>query len=340
MIEDRIKQIKKQQHIVLPKEHVENFYFREELESLDTQVDANSKNIWRNVEGYAKCSCRMLCQQIQNALPPELRQMIYSYLHDAATVAVNDWPSFPDKRSLAVPIPYFTHYPGSQHDGLGSAHYWNTEYVGKEVVQELAKLFYANTYFDFTNNFHLIPRVLKEDRWNLGLVPGSRICHVRMDLFDHWWVPKLPPKDTKSADNLLLFKPSTRFVFDIQDTYNSFFEDEEDISSYIRHFEVLFPFVRRLEKAGYRLTFRVLEPYLDEDCDSIELIWDSVEGLADDHFKVSLRRLRTLINQFTNGLDLERKTYMLPNLRQRLNAGSEIDPNRIDDGMSSAGELN
>jgi hypothetical protein len=270
------------------------------LESLDIQTDANRKNIWRNVEGYAMRSCRILCQQIQDALPPELRQMIYSYLHDTTTVAVNDWPSFADKRSLAEPIPYFTRYPGSQHDGLACAHYWNTEYVGKEVVQELAKRFYANTCFDLRTNFHLIPRLLKEDRWNLGLVPGSRICHVKMDLLDRWFLPKLLPEDTKSADNLLLFKPSTRFFLDINDVYNSFFQEEENIESYIRRFEVVFPFVRRLEKAGYRLTFRVFELYLYEHSDSPELISDSIEDLADAHFKVSLQQLRVLMNHLAN----------------------------------------
>jgi hypothetical protein len=300
MIEDRIKQVKMQQQIVLLKGREEHLYFRDELESLDSQTDANRKNIWRNVEGYAKRSCRILCQKIQDALPPELRHMIYSYLHDTTTVAVNDWPSFRDKRSLAVPTPYFTRYPGSRHDGLACAHYWNTEYVGEEVVRELAKKFYANTCFDFRTNFHLIPRVLKEDRWNLGLIPGSRICHVKMDLLDRWFLPKLLPEDTKSADNLLLFKPSTRFVLYINDMYNSFLQEEEDIESYICRFEVLFPFVRRLEKAGYRLTFRVLKSYLNERSEPTELISDSIEDLANAHFKVSLQRLRVLMNHFAN----------------------------------------
>jgi hypothetical protein len=290
-MQDRLKQIKKQQQIILPIERAEHRYLWDEWESLDIQTNANKKNFWRNIEGYAKCSCRILCQQIQDALPPELRQIIYSYLNDVTTVAVNDWPGFCDKRSLAKPIPYFTSYPASRHDGVGTAHYWNPEYVGKEVVEELAKDFYSNTYFDFKDHFYLIPRALKEDRWGLGIMPGSRICHVKMDLFGQTGVQRPRSTDIKSVDNLLMFKPSTKFIISINNTYKVFQGAEQNSTSYIRHFEMRFPFVRRLEHAGYRLTLRVDPPkcqYWDIPVIPCGLTSNSIEGIVDLQLKASL----------------------------------------------------
>ena len=290
-MQDRVKQIKKQQGVILPTEHAEHRYLWDELESLEVQRNANKKNFWRNAEGYAKCSCRILCQQIQDALPPELRQIVYSHLNDVNTVAVNDWPAFCDKRSLAKPIPYFTSCPASQHDGVGTAHYWNPDYVGKEVAQELAKDFYSNTYFDFKDHFYLIPRTLKEDRWGLGIIPGSRICHVKMDLFGQTGIQRPRSTDTKSADNLLLFKPSTKFIININNSYEVFRGAEQSSTSYIRHFEMRFPFVRRLENAGYRLTLRADTPNhtcWDDLVIRSDFTSNSIEGFVDLQLKASL----------------------------------------------------
>jgi hypothetical protein len=330
MIEKRIKQIKTQRRIIMSSERTKHRYLWVELEELDIRVIVNKKNFWRNVDGYAKCSCRILCQQIQDTLPLELRQMIYSYLNDVRTVAVNDWPSFRDKRSLVQPIPYFTSYPASPYDGLATAHYWNHEYVGEEVVQELAKDFYANTYFDFRDNLHLIPRTLKEDRWGLGIIPGSRICHVKMDLFGRTGIQIPRTADTKSVDNLLMFKPSTRFIINVNNSYKAFLGAEENSTSYIRHFEMRFPFVRRLENAGYRLTLRPdMSNYKSWDVPVIsrEMVADSIKGLVDLQLKGSLTGLpiSAHLTQLLTNLTFRLNKRMLLNCRMNLSTGGLKD---------------
>lgn len=215
--------------------------------------------------------------------------MVYLYLDDTSrVVAVDDWPNFADARAHTAPFPYFSSNPTSQYDRMGSKHYWNPEYVGQDVVRELADGFYSNSFFDFGDNFHLIDRLLKEDIWHLGLNPGSRISNVRIRLYHYSGSKRISPTDSESVKKLMAFKQGTQFYIEANLPYQFFNGVQMINASYMQHFESNSPFIQQLKDAGYRVALRFkMGPYTDINTKPLPgVLSSSLEEILDEFLEV------------------------------------------------------
>ena len=102
------------------------------------------------LEEYAKMSCRQLCDEVYNAFPREIRDMIYGYLHEGEK---NEVP-IPDN-SCHRTTNYFSSTSASQfspgHVGNLDTrdrcdHWWCREYLGDIVQRELAEHFFRTLF--------------------------------------------------------------------------------------------------------------------------------------------------------------------------------------------------
>lgn len=135
-----------------------------------TEIWQAERNIRRAIQPFAKTSCLSLCESICNNLPREIRDMIYEYLYDHDTIYVG-----PE---------YFTKTTQPCQLSL-KAHYWDNEYVGRDMQREIVESWYRTTLFYFYDkaaNVKVTQQFLVTDKWGLGIEPRHFFCHARIEL--------------------------------------------------------------------------------------------------------------------------------------------------------------
>ncbi|KAH7397390.1 hypothetical protein BKA66DRAFT_454273 [Pyrenochaeta sp. MPI-SDFR-AT-0127] len=140
------------------------------LAELEKQKLPKDEPPYSGLEKLAKIYCRPLCDDVCRILPREIRDIIYSYVHSHDTIYVG--PEYISNR-------------GQPCESDRGAHYWDAEFVGKEMRNEIVESWYRSTlffFYDQANNARVVDQFLVLDRWELGLKPRDYICRVRFNL--------------------------------------------------------------------------------------------------------------------------------------------------------------
>ncbi|EUC34318.1 hypothetical protein COCCADRAFT_35984 [Bipolaris zeicola 26-R-13] len=114
--------------------------------------------------------CHSLCTSVHQALPREIRDMIYEYTHAQETIYVG--PEYFEKTTVPC-------------ESDAKAHYWSAQYVGAEMQREIIESWYRTTlfyFYDKRNNNTVIEKFLDTDRWGHNIKPRDLICRARVEL--------------------------------------------------------------------------------------------------------------------------------------------------------------
>lgn len=104
------------------------------------------------------------------ALPLEVRDMIYAFVHAIDTIYVG--PEYLTRR-------------GQPCESDRGAHYWDAAYVSELGAFEMVSSWYRTStfyFYDKAQNNRVIEEFFTMDRWEMGLRPERLITRVRMDL--------------------------------------------------------------------------------------------------------------------------------------------------------------
>ncbi|KAF2250163.1 hypothetical protein BU26DRAFT_604391 [Trematosphaeria pertusa] len=209
------------------------------------QQDEDAKNA--ELEHYAKLSCRALCEQMWATLPRELRDAVYE---DIVGPSLIHKPAF-WRRKMRT---------------LGrDAHWWNGEYVGNEVLRELAETWYRTQRFRFSLP-EAIPKYLDTDEFGLGIDPTEFIAHVELVRVQKGGFQLRRSKlrrqpecfatlkrDERLAGIKCLERLKRRADIHIRMNLERFLEKKNPIADSIEEFTPLFPVLRLLQDAGCKV---------------------------------------------------------------------------------------
>lgn len=136
----------------------------------------------RHFDTYGKASCRQLSQTVYETLPRELRDMVYDNILSDET-----------RNVLASPTCDPFH---AEH----RAHYWRTEYVGREVLVELLEVWYRYVRFHIGMDIGFLESFLSAKVTYLNIPRCHLISKISIKL-DRRDFPTISsrPKDDASA---------------------------------------------------------------------------------------------------------------------------------------------
>ncbi|EUC46535.1 hypothetical protein COCMIDRAFT_4437 [Bipolaris oryzae ATCC 44560] len=115
-------------------------------------------------------TCHAICTSVHQALPREIRDMIYGYIHTHETIYVG--PEYFGKTTVPC-------------ESDAKAHDWSAQYVGTEMQREMIESWYRTTlfyFYDKGNNRKVIERFLVTDRWGHDIKPRDLLCRARVEL--------------------------------------------------------------------------------------------------------------------------------------------------------------
>ncbi|KAH7109283.1 hypothetical protein B0J11DRAFT_620439 [Dendryphion nanum] len=127
-------------------------------------------------EPDAQAKCLQFCSSFYERLPAELRVMVYRYISTAQYVPVHEKGY---RRGWAK---YWCQRPATPADYWGYRRQWNVNYVGEDVLQELAENWYKTSVFNISGGRRWIEDFFSHDRWGLGLVPSKLITTIEVDV--------------------------------------------------------------------------------------------------------------------------------------------------------------
>ena len=150
--------------------HKDDHSINRRISKQKEQKQVVDDRLHKHFEPYAKATCLSLCEKVRIALPREIRDIIYDYLHAHDIIYVG--PEYLCKSDQ----------PCESDRG---AHYWDAAYVSDAMKLELVESWYRTTlfyFYDKANNIQVVDRFLVTDRWGLDIRPHDFICRVRFDL--------------------------------------------------------------------------------------------------------------------------------------------------------------
>jgi hypothetical protein len=240
---------------------------------LDVLLNSQSSNSWNTeiaLEAYAKASCRVLCNKVYATFPREIRDMIFRH-------------TLPG-HAITVPAPvYYDDRDGERNSTL-QGHLIDDEFVGKHVAKEIGEAYYRYSTFLFHHSYTSMLDFRVLDRYNLKLIPADFILNlvVRIVCDSYDW-PTLKPRieDANGAggwgggggggwgtpyfrDVLSNLEPTFGFKVGTKITIDLTVDEkrlEDDITQEQWEWDnvvpLIFPTLRRLSVAGYKLKVRL-----------------------------------------------------------------------------------
>jgi hypothetical protein len=218
---------------------------------LDTRRDQASEAL----KTYAKESCLALCAKLHSTLPRELRDEVYAYVCTGDSVLVNsDWGT----------TSYFTTDPIAMgcytHDRLSAAHYWKTEYIGNDILKEMAEVWYSKSTFTFSD-CTVMERFLMEDRWNTGLSPGNLVRNICVSVNIASWAytftehVQIQEDLKKELRKIMGLKKEAKIKIKVRTSYDHWNTPDYVVMKQACRdaFELTFPALYPLRDAGYQI---------------------------------------------------------------------------------------
>ncbi|KAF2743176.1 hypothetical protein M011DRAFT_480957 [Sporormia fimetaria CBS 119925] len=155
-------------------------------------------------ESVQQLACLQLCEQMQQKLPPELRHMIYDFVHERPAVFAHDDPWYPFKGAKEI-FAYYSNYEGwsfeegyaCQFEMRARKRHWDVRFVGWDTLRQLTENFYrTSTFYLYDQNS--ITNFLHTDHYGVGFEPAGFVLKIvfigRVDGYrsDLWkWPDKL-----------------------------------------------------------------------------------------------------------------------------------------------------
>jgi hypothetical protein len=240
---------------------------------LDVLLNSQSSNSWNTeiaLEAYAKASCRVLCNKVYATFPREIRDMIFRY-------------TLPDD-AIVVPSPvYYDDMYGERKEPAPNLqpHLTVDEFVGKHVAKEIVEVYYRYSTFVFNYTYMSMLSFRVTDKYYLGLIPADFILNLVVHIIcGNYNFPTLKARmeDTNGADGwggggwgpphfrdilsnlepIFGFKAGTKITIDLTVDDKRL---EDDITQEQWEWDnvvpLIFPTLRRLSVAGYKLKVRL-----------------------------------------------------------------------------------
>lgn len=226
----------------------------------------------KQIELYARASCRDLCRMVQEKLPRELRDEIYQYITTSTNVRVYN----------EGPIPFTPTHPYSEdpshHEIMNPEyrqHYWDTDFIGQQTRMELAEYHYRTACFSFKTRsvcvITPIEKFLQIDHLGLRFPPSKYLSKVELsfwaqDLFHRSLVKQDILQD---MEDLFHLKTGATVSFKLSQVMDC---DSDDMYSPVKEsVTTIFPITSRLNKARYNVTVRV-DAHFHDGCSTTTVL--------------------------------------------------------------------
>jgi len=214
---------------------------------------------------------------------------VYAYVYiDKPIYANSDW----GKRSYFTPDA--TDLDWDEIDPWSEAHYWKTEYIGNDILREMAEVWYSKSTFMFTG-CKLMERFLTEDRWKIGLTPGNlvRNVHVTVNTAScaHTEDVQIQEELKNELGTLLDLKKEANIKITICTSFDNWaLQTNVSMRKACRNaFKLTFPALYQLRDAGYRIII-AQDDYQDFAFEKAPFsIEDAVRRLVLVHYTHSFR---------------------------------------------------
>jgi hypothetical protein len=220
---------------------------------------------------HAAPSCRALCEEMQRALPRELRDMIYQSLLPPQDILIEPTDFLP---VAAI--------HSSRPKLVDTPHLIAPEYSDPITRQELVEAWYKLSTFQFASN-DLMPQFLHKDLWGLDLPVRQLVRRLEIDMWPieddiysraYMMNKKRYRSQPELLDCLLAIRPGAEMIFSVNTTnYNNILKlDCRRQREYVESLRGYFSPVKQLLAAGHKVIANLsigLEVEVTED----DLVW-------------------------------------------------------------------
>jgi hypothetical protein len=192
-------------------------------------------------------SCLVLCANIQQYLPKELRDMVYQYLLPSEDVLIGEDDFIP-----------FDSPESSQSRLTRSSHLIRPGVCDAQTRQEFFEAWYKNCTFQFCT-IDLIPQFLHKDLWGLDLPVRTLVRHLNIDIWPPDRISNTEFTGVKDSAGLLgcllAVRPGAEFVFPIDtNRYSEIWRrSEADIRKFVVVLTRFCASAKRVLKAGHKV---------------------------------------------------------------------------------------
>jgi hypothetical protein len=243
---------------------------------IDRDIDSD---IQVATEEYNIVTCQQLAKLLIDKLPRELRDVVYQHLVPRRvkriyTVMEVYLDTCVEREYVCGYGPYIPISPLSIDNTLCSGHFWRTEVIGVNMARELVESFYRYAMFSGTRHSStssVLPFLLKNDRFNMGLNPQSFIGNFEHRFFIEdeqmasgyeaslWRKATL---DGMEALFLLKKKASIRLKIEI---HESRLDPDYYVHLLDNLMELIFAGLLSLRRAAYRITIKLCCSLYEEE---------------------------------------------------------------------------
>lgn len=133
-------------------------------------------NIMTDVRKYNRQSCRDVCAMMQEKLPRELRDMVYSYIS-----------TFQDDQILNSEYKTWLAVDKGNAAYVNQHHVWDTSWVGHKTRNEIVENYYRTSQRFIAYTWYMAKSCLMFDPWKINAVPAHLITkslEICMDFDD------------------------------------------------------------------------------------------------------------------------------------------------------------
>lgn len=159
-----------------------------ELRSTDKEVAAEIEHRYAEMDehivAYASGHCKEWCALMQKKLPVELKDMIYHYLMPSHAITIN-WKDL-NMIESHICDKYIEKHTGQQKYSrvfsylIPATHLFDNRFADPRTRTEFVEAWYKFVTFRFNGESRLLPRLMKCDRWGLGVELGSLIRNIEI----------------------------------------------------------------------------------------------------------------------------------------------------------------
>ena len=248
-----------------------------QIRSLEAEEDRNQEAVKKlelelheHWATYASFHCRVLCDQVREKLPKELRIMIFDALWADAHHTITDWNAQALGTTVDDPMALVESW-----SNRNAAHCFDPRFVGPALEPEIREAWWHMSVFEI-KTFDLIPNFLSECFWGgdvkgkvrnvvVNLTYRERIQRYKLRPFT--FVGKIRSLFAKAnleeeLEYLFELSRSTKITLTIKkvEQWKIAFTVGQRQDEFLRTASRLFPALKRLEKEGY--TVRIV---IDKD---------------------------------------------------------------------------
>ncbi|KAF2870543.1 hypothetical protein BDV95DRAFT_63236 [Massariosphaeria phaeospora] len=237
-----------------------------ELRKLESEVSGHediphSGNSCRKPDrttAHAKASCLVLCQQIRDHFPREIRDLIYEHLSTEDGIRVQGFYGSWRKE-------YPRYDPPFSLVAMPRRHFMDAAYVGPDLLKELVENWYRTSTFVISDPITSgILTLLCSDVWGLGLRPRDLLTRVVIQ-FSCCGTYSRPDALLRNLGLLVKFGTRTHLAIRFPRIYVPrpwcCGKYQKCGGGYAYHFGKILPVLRRLRDGGYKFCVSIQESH-------------------------------------------------------------------------------